>query len=503
LGDFTFQKNSGRSVEISGINNFLASPYIAVRPGATYRIVFKALADDPAKPSPTRVRVRFHWRDAEGVEVRNEASSWQDVPHRTWAVISASATAPTDVASLSVSIHPASDDRIIVDELGLGQLGVRIAPWPDGKGAALALSFDYETAMGGLVHGHSNDPNAGDDYLVRAQRMRAGVDEILRIFAPARLRGTWYTNGYNFLTGNRAKQTFMGDPTYAWASTTNRWPTNYWVEHPWFSRDPHTDEQTDPAWYFGSQIATLQAAGQDIQSHTFAHFAGGLVEPSDWRADFQAWNEVAEPMKVAPATSLAFPWSWTAGMRWDNWEVLRANGIRSVTRTNWTQPRFQIADRETYALRALPGHSSITVIADEYLTPESLPRIRERLNVALLNEGAIDIWAHTEEVTSAEQRAAWGEIATASEQFWVASVPDIVAWHEALAHVEIRVQIEQPRYSFRIMNGNNDPLRRLTLVLPFTPAHATVDGQATSVAGEHLILDVPARSSVEVSLWPA
>ena len=46
-------------------------------------------------------------------------------------------------------------------------------------------------------------------------------------------------------------------------------------------------------------------------------------------------------------------------------------------------------------------------------------------------------------------------------------------------------------------------LRDLTLVLPFTPARMTVDGHAARANGERLILDLPARSSVEVSLWPA
>jgi hypothetical protein len=56
----------------------------------------------------------------------------------------------------------------------------------------------------------------------------------------------------------------------------------------------------------------------------------------------------------------------------------------------------------------------------------------------LLNEGAIDIWAHTEEVTTAEQRAAWAEIRGRAEPFWIASVPDIVAWQQALEKVEVR-----------------------------------------------------------------
>ena len=190
-------------------------------------------------------------------------------------------------------------------------------------------------------------------------------------------------------------------------------------------------------------------------------------------------------------------------MRWDSWEVLAANGIRSVTRTNWTQARYRIADRDTYALRQLPGHPTITVIADEYLTPETLATVKQRLEIARLNEGAIDIWAHTEEVTSPEQRATWADIIAAREPFWVAPVPEIVAWSRAVRDVSIRLQAEEPRYVFELANGSSDRLRGLTLVLPFSPAHVTVDGRPSAAAGDRLILDVPARTSLEVTLWRA
>ena len=502
LSDFDYN-GQGRSVQIVGINNYLASPFIAVRPGTSYRIAFRAMADDPQKPSPTRARVRFHWRDAEGAEFSNVHGTWQAVPHRSWSTIVETAVAPAGAAQLSISIHPASDDRIIVDDLTLGQVGVRINPWPDGKRAALALSFDYETAMGGLIHSRSvDDPYAATDPLERARRMRSGAEEILRLFAPGKIRGTWYTNGYNFLAGNRERRPFMGNPTYPWANTANRWPTNYWAETPWFAPDPFTDEGTDPEWYFGSQIGALTAAGQDIQSHTFAHFAGGLVTPGDWQSDFEAWHDVAATVGVAKASSLAFPWSSSAGMRWDNWEVLAANGIRSVTRTNHTQAQYYIADRETYALRQLPGHESITVIADEYLTPGTLERVLERLEVARSNEGAIDVWAHTEEVTSAEQRDAWARVIAAREPFWVASVPEIVEWRHAIARVSISLRAEEP-YIFEVANRNRDTIQGLTLVLPFAPGRVAVDGQATTPTGDRLIMDVPGRTTFEVTLWRA
>jgi len=333
--------------------------------------------------------------------------------------------------------------------------------------------------------------------------MRAGVDEILRLFAPGKIRGTWYTNGYNFLTGNRERRPFMNNPTYTWATTANGWPTDYWAQTPWFAPDPHTEERADPEWYFGSQIAALKAADQDIQSHTFAHFYGGLVAPGDWQADFEAWNDVAAAAGVARASSLAFPWSSSAGMRWDSWEVLKAKGITSVTRTNWRQARFFIADREAYAVRDLPGHETIAVVADEYLTPGTLSRVLDCLEVARVNEGAIDVWAHTEEVTSPEQQKAWEHVIAARGPFWVASVPDIVAWKHALSRVTIRFVSEEPHYIFSIANGNPNTIQALTLVLPFAPGRVTVDGRAAIAAGDRLIMDVPARSTVEVTLWRA
>lgn len=502
--DFRFAQGApGRSMQLDGINNYLLSPLIAAKPGMSYRVAFRVLADNQAKPSPTQVRVRFHWIDAEGVEIGNVAGEWQDAPHRIWATVSSAAEAPAAAARLRISIHPASDDRIIIDELGLGQLGVRIAPWPAGKRAALALSFDYETAMGGLIHSRSDDPNRGDNPLDRARRMRQGVDEILDLFEPAGIRGTWYANGYNFLTGNQDRRVFMDNPTYAWANSANGWPSDHWARTPWFGPDPYLPEQSAPEWYFGSQIALLQAANQDVQSHTFAHFDGGLVTPADWQADFTAWTEVATVMNVPKATSLAFPWSSTAGMRWDSWEALAEHGVTSVTRTNWNQPRFRIADRETYGLRRLPGHASITVIADEYLTTESLPRVLERLALARLNEGAIDVWAHTEEVVSAAQQAAWARVIAAREPFWVAPVPEITAWERALDDVTIQLQSEQPRYRFRVRNAGAVAVRELTLVLPFAPMRMTVEGQTVAPTGDRLIVDVPARQSIEVELWPA
>ncbi len=497
---------TGQSVQILGTNNYLKSPYIAARPGVEYRVAFRALSDSP---SATKARVLFHWRDADTIDFEVTRGAWQDVPSLSWGLLSAAAVAPEDATQVAISIHPASDDRVYVADLSMGQLGVRVAPWPEGKRAALAFSFDYETAMGGLIHGRSvDDANAGDDPTDRALRMRAGAEQALKLFAPGGIRASFYTNGYNFLLGNTERRQFMDNPVYEWANTEagHNWQTNRWQTEPWFGDDPYSTEAEAPAWYFGSQIATLKAARQDIQSHTFSHFAGTYVKPADWRADFAAWKQVAKERGVEPASSLAFPWSSSYGMRFDSWQVLADEGIRSVTRTVWNRGlrRSWIADRTHYALRRLPAHPAITVIGDVYLTPESRDAVLGQMQTALLNEGAIDVWAHTEEVTSPAQIAAWqAAIDAARRDFWIAPVPEIVQYAQDIRRVTVEVQAEAPNYRLSVRNGSGNDLRGVSLTLPFVPERIEIDGQAVQPNGTTLVLDLQRGQQRAITLFHA
>jgi hypothetical protein len=514
----TVISGTGQSVQILGTNNSLNSPLIAARPGVEYRVAFRALSDSP---SATSVRVLFHWRDSDGIDFRVTRGNWQDVPSLNWGTISASAVAPGDAAQVWISIHPASDDRVYIADLSMGQLGVRVAPWPEGKRAALAFSFDYETAMGGLIHSRSvDDSNASSDPVARGLRMRAGAEQALKLFAPDKIRATFYTNGYNFLTGNTERRQFMDNPIYTWANSEegHNWRTDRWQSEPWFVDDPYTTEAEAPAWYFGSQIATLKAAQQDIQSHTFSHFAGTYVKPDDWRADFAAWKAVAAERGVQPASSLAFPWSSSYGMRFDSWQVLAREGIRSVTRTAWNEgfKRSWLADRSTYALRRVPAQPEIAVIADVYLTPESRDRVLQQMRTALYNEGAIDVWAHTEELTTPAQIAAWQTaIAAARRDFWIAPVPEIVQYAQDIRQVTVDVAAEAPDYRFTAHNGSDRDLKSVTLTLPFAPSRIEIDGQAVAPTGTTLILDLDrgqsrtitlardaARTSAKETRWP-
>src|SRR3954465_4572087 len=104
---------------------------------------------------------------------------------------------------------------------------ISINPWPNGYRAALSFSFDWETAMGGLIHSRSiDDPNAIQDPIARGLRMREGITTTLDLFRPHGIRATYYATGYNFLLGNTARRQFMNNPTFVWAdnTTSHKWP---------------------------------------------------------------------------------------------------------------------------------------------------------------------------------------------------------------------------------------------------------------------------------------
>ncbi|RRR69140.1 MAG: hypothetical protein EI684_16490 [Candidatus Viridilinea halotolerans] len=111
----------GRAIQLLGIGNYLQTPPVAVRPNE--RLCFSGFAlTDSIQRSPTRARLLFQWRDANGQPLREDATLWQPVilwtpeaPPRDWSPLQGSFVAPTGAASLVVRIMPASDDRIYLD----------------------------------------------------------------------------------------------------------------------------------------------------------------------------------------------------------------------------------------------------------------------------------------------------------------------------------------------------------------------------------------------------
>jgi len=542
--------NDGRALQLIGIGNFVQTPPIAVRPGASYCFASRALTDS-AKRSATRLRLSFDWRDGQNQPLGKNMTDWQHVvlwqPEAQpddWSAIVGAFDAPAGAATLLVQIQPASDDRVYLDAMHVlrtsddrppttnaqplpqsvagGRSSVVIQPWPNGYRAATSFSFDWETAMGGLIHSRSvDDPNASVDWQLRAMRMRQGVTTTLDLFRPYGIRATYYANGYNFLLGNTERRQFMNNPTFAWADHTKskKWPNDAWTSMPWFANDPYGTVDSDPIWYFGDLIPVLLKARQDIQSHTFSHLDGGLATQQEWLADLQTWRTVASERGVPPARSLAFPWSSSAGMSYADWDALTAAGITSITRTKPGQPQYALASPADPHCRPIPGHERILACPDFYLhSQETAAQAIKLIDHTIAASGTIDLWAHTEEVTSPEQIAAWGQVVSYAAQqrdsgaLWVAPLAEIADWQQAISLV--RTKNQEPRtmqpgvaQSFAVVNGSQRNLNGLTIELPFKINRVALNGSDSgsrfSVLGSALILNIKAGETLEVQAWPA
>lgn len=538
VGDFAVVAGT-HSFQLIGIANALRTPPVAVRPGDAYCVAAQALADSPV--SSTRLRLAFHWLDEQGRTVAVDQTGWQDVrrwggqtDRGGWSRVGDVFRAPAGATRLMVAFHPASDDRVYLDDIHVrwtldaaqppandtrqAQPPVTIEPWPDGRRAALSFSFDWETAMGGLIHSRSvDDPNGDQDPLLRAMRMRAGVTTTLDLFRPYGIRATYYANGYNFLLGNPDRRQFMGNPTFAWADSQppHNWRTDHWKTTPWFAADPYGTVASDPQWYFGDLIPLLQRERQDIQSHTFSHLYGGFARPDEWHADLAAWQAVAAERGVAPARSLAFPWSGSGGMSYAGWDELEAAGITSVTRTS-KQSQYQLASERDPRCRPVPGHERILACPDFYLTERSAGQALKLIDGTIDAGGMLDLWAHTEEVVAPGQVAAWAEVVRYAAQqrdagrLWIAPLAEVAAWQQALGKVRVegsKVAVESPGapLKFTITNGSDQNLDGLTLSLPFSADRYTLNGgeRNTQDARRNMLeLDIAAGQSVEVVVWP-
>jgi hypothetical protein len=374
--------------------------------------------------------------------------------------------------------------------------------------------------MGGLIHSRSDDPNSTENPEARGLRMREGITTTLRLFQPLGIHATYYANGYNFLLGNAERRHFMDNPTYAWASKANGWPTDTWTTTPWFAKDPYGAIQSDPSWYFGDLIAPLQRNQQDIQSHTFSHFSGGDATAADWQSDLAAWRAVAAERDVPPARSLAFPWSRSNGMSYADWDAIEATGITSVTRTSWNpkQPQYQIVSAADPHCRPIPGHERILACPDFYMhSQETAAQAIKLIDRTIAVSGTIDLWAHTEEVTSPEQIAAWGQVVSYAAQqrdagmLWIAPLAEIADWQAAVAEVSIqepgaRSQNATDQLKFNVKNSSKHDMNGLTITLPFKPSQVTVTGHilnSDSWLLNSIVLNVPAGQTLEVQAWPA
>lgn len=521
-----------RALQLIGIANYVETPAIPVRPGRSYCFAARALTDQPDK-GPSRAQLVFRWLDATGAELARSAGEWQPIAlwqpgAAGWSPLIAAFRAPDGAAQLRVLVRPAADNRLYLDAMHARVAGdaapatsapasasVTIQPWPNGYTAALSFSFDWETTMGGLVHSRSlaaEDPNNADDPRLRGMRMRQGITTTIELFQAYDVRATYYATGYNFLRGNLDRQAFMGDPAFGWATVANGWKSD-WSRRPWFGSDPHGSIASDPDYYFGDLVGRLLAARHDIQTHTFSHLYGGYASPAEWQADFAAWNQAAASQGVTPARSLAFPWSSSGGMSDASWRALEDAGISSVTRTNRSQSQYQLARPESPHCAPVPGHERILACPDFYLTSKSADQALGLLNSTIAAGGMIDLWAHTEEVTSPEQIAAWTRVvrtaarARDAGQLWIAPLAEIADWQRSSSTLKVlssKLGDDDRSLKFMLDNRQGADLNGLTIQVPFTVARYTVNRTEFQTHSSKLItLNVPAGTTAEVQAWPA
>jgi DNA segregation ATPase FtsK/SpoIIIE-like protein len=164
----------------------------------------------------------------------------------------------------------------------------------------------------------------------------------------------------------------------------------------------------------------------------------------------------------------------------------------------------------------LPGHAQLLACPDFYLTPAREEQALQQIERVLQQQGVIDIWAHTEEVISADQRATWQHVvnyAATQSDLWIAPLREITDWQHALSNVTHTLEADTDEMLvFRVANQNSTPLEGLTLRLPFAPRSVQVEPVGSSTAdhttavqhridGEYLIIDMAAQQTIEVRLW--
>jgi peptidoglycan/xylan/chitin deacetylase (PgdA/CDA1 family) len=448
-----------------------ASPRVPVQAGDGYRLSAHIVL---AQGGAGTIAARVLWTDAMFRPLaESPATLAVGVP-------SAASAAPAGAAyaSVALSLPPGA----LVDTIHFQPLdGGRLDALPNYAKAALAFSFDFETAMGGLIHtrGGQTDHDVSDA-IARGMLMRNGANFLRQLFAAYDTRATFYVNGYNFLTGNTLRRQFVGNPTYTrYTATTAGFASDYWATHPWYGDDPFGTEETDPAWYFGSLTKQLAQDGHDIESHTFGHlFLHAGITAQQLDDDLTAWDAVAKESGFAPAHSFAFPWRASNSLTAEYYAVLAKHGITNVTRYYDLKPG-------TYDLQAVPVYPQIKVVPDQELIDragdeESAMR---GIDVALATGGVFSLWTHPEEIATPAAQAIWGRVvAYAADRrslgLWVAPVTTITNFVDAREQLRVSSVRVGATTMLTVRDNGQAGVNDTTLTLPGVPKQVTWRGGA-------------------------
>jgi len=155
---------------------------------------------------------------------------------------------------------------------------------------------------------------------------------------------------------------------------------------------------------------------------------------------------------------------------------------------------------------------------DVSLTPSSIDQVLATIDHTREVGGAIDVWSHTEEVTTDEQQVAWERVvryAATRPDVWIAPLREIADWQQA--REAVRIQIDPPSspnaaadedgssipFTVTVANHSNRDLAGLTLRSDLPVERIILDGQPLEMKTPHEIpFAVRAGQTRELQLWP-
>jgi peptidoglycan/xylan/chitin deacetylase (PgdA/CDA1 family) len=434
-----------------------------------------------------RLRATFDWEDVTRVSLTTQSFAFDLAGSAT-----ATFAAPPGAAGLRLRLEPLDGTATARDPQLTLAAGVRVEPFPDGRRAALAFSFDWESAMGGLIHTRSDDTgeaggvslgNDGSpsvaDAEEKGQRMRDGAQFLADLFGRYGIKATFYATGYDLLDGNPTCQKFNGDPIYRNADTAHGWGSDWWRTHPWYGNDPCTTEVQSPAWYFASETRALAAEGHEISSHTFGHLYVRGVTPEQLAADLELWQRTATALGLPTARSFAFPWTSSNSLDAPFWAVFERVGMTILTRLYQTKEQPL---RHPYELDRIAGDPNLLAFPDFYLASntEAENEALARIDVTVAVRGYHSLWDHPNESLEQSGQAVWTRVvdyaaAQRDQGLWIAPVTEIATYSTATRAVDLVALPLAGGTQLMVTNGTGRGLDGLTITLA-GPSAANVTG---------------------------
>ncbi len=408
------------------------------------------------------------------------------------------------IANLRVVLKQAGGTAS-VSGLRLAADSLHVEQWPDGRAAALAFSFDWESAMGGPIHSRGMTQHDVLFAVTQGIEMRHGTDDLIAIFAQNSISATFYATGYNLLDGT-SKATAL-DQIYNWASQKNGWASDYWLTHGWYSDDPLGNTSTAPAWYFGDQADRLRAAGHEIATHTFGHLYVRGTTPAQLDADLSRWQAAATARSIPAVTTFAFPWRSSNSVDQPFYDVLRQHGIVSVTRLYEKDLHFpfnfSVAPKSgamlvvpDFLLGAASGEETASALVGEGqgLTVKRLNQAKQVVDADIAQRGVSSFWNHPLALAAdPNSKQLWTEVATYAAQqrdagkLWIAPVGQIVARHNAAKQIRTTTLLrEQQAAQLNLIVDVYNPTAQ-----PISGVTVSADGMITSalLGGKPVTLD--------------